>query len=430
LPVDPGPSLKVHSMTHLAHPRRAVLAALVLLSFVTAALSSMTSASNTRGLLGHPEERLVHVGRGLEEVFGPLPIIASTPLLGLSVLIGAALLADQPTVVNLKWPVVRRLRRNALIAETRAYANGWLFGLLVVLALITGLANSGKLEGAIGKLARIIEDVGGGLAYLFVAGRALGFTGGLPESATVASSTPFDSTALVLTVTAAAALSAMIVVRFALDVIIWLNPVPFIDAIFEGCKAIFSLGLLAIYVINPLVAAIIGALLLVPCLLLLPWALRLLGFAHGIVLRPTLARIVPSLRPRLVEAPLARKATGGDVSLACHAHAVRVRGLRKRQSVAILRCGNRIALHSRGWKERERELRAPGEHVLLGRTLVWLELRVVSGDGQVLDRIALPRSMALQFDQLRILLDARDAGDLGTMKILRAAGKWFCPDVG
>jgi hypothetical protein len=210
----------------------------------------------------------------------------------------------------------------------------------------------------------------------------------------------------------------------ALDVLIWLSPIPFIDLIFETCKVVFSLVFLAIYfLLSPLVAAILGILLLVPCFILLPWAIRLLSFAYRIVLCPILAQFSETFAPKLIDPDLANTAGGHEVPLACHAYALKARGFKKREAVALFNANNQRTVRTLRVKRRTRQLGGGNEQVLLGRALAWIELQVVSQDGQLVDQYALPLSMMKDFDQLLLLLDATDAGEFGAMKALRTMVK-------
>jgi hypothetical protein len=373
---------------------------------------------------------VVDINRGVEEVFGPVPAIAATPFLGLAVLTGAALLTDQPAIAGSNSLFVQRLRRNALVLEAKTYASGWLVGALFLLALISGLANSGKLQGALGKFFRSTEDFTSGIAYLVIAISALTSTqvtallAPPPPSMLFASVIPpFELGTLALVVTACVSLAALMLVRFALDLLIWINPVPFIDLVFESGKTVFSLVFLAIYFISPVLAALLGVVILIPALLLLPWALRFMGFVYRIVFCPILSRISPAFAPSLVDPALARACRGHEVALACRATVLKARGLKKRQAVALMYDGSRVMLHPIRRQKRARGLCEPEEEVLLGRALAWIELRVVDGNGQTLDRLALPRSLASEFERLRVLLGARDVGDMGAMKVLNAAGR-------
>jgi hypothetical protein len=219
-----------------------------------------------------------YLNKKLVEVFGPLPAIASTPFLGLAVLTGTALLVDEPVFAKSELRLIQQIRQNSLILQAKQYANWWLFSTFAVLAGLTWLVNSGKIRGAFGKFVRIAEDVAVGLLYLVIGADAL--TPNTPDMASSALQFPvvqaglfsdFESSTAILILAALISLVTMMLTRLALDVHIWLSPVPFIDLIFETCKVIFSLAFLAIYfLLSPLVAAILGILLLVPCFVLLP----------------------------------------------------------------------------------------------------------------------------------------------------------------
>jgi hypothetical protein len=205
-----------------------------------------------------------------------------------------------------------------------------------------------------------------------------------------------------------------------LDVLIWLSPVPFIDLIFETCKVVFSLIFLAIYfLLSPLVAAILGILLLVPCFILLPWAVRLLNFGYRIIVCPVLAQFSDAFVPKLVEPDLAEAARGQEITLACWASVLKARGFKKRQTVELYSSADQRTVRPLRTRRRTRSLCNVNEQVLLGRALAWIELRVVSQEGQLLDQYSLPLSMMKDFDQLLFLLNATDAGEFGAMKILR-----------
>ncbi len=371
------------------------------------------------------------LNKRLIEVFGPLPAIASTPFLGLAVLTGAALLMDEPVFATSNLPLVQQIRQNALILQAKQYATWWWFGTFAVLAGLTWLVNSGKLRGVFGKFVRIAEDVAVGLLYLMVGADALtsnGLSASSPElhpGLALAGVVPaLESSTAILILAALISLATMMLARLALDVLIWLSPVPFIDLIFETCKVIFSLAFLAIYfLLSPLVAAILGLLLLVPCFILLPWAVRLLHFGSHIVLRPILASLSPQFIPQLIEPALVQGTGSQDVTLACRAWVLKARGFTKRETVTLSHASGQRTVRPLRARRRTRNLCEGDEQVLLGRALVWMELRVVSKEGQLLDQFVLPLSMMRDFDRLLVLLGAKDGGEFGAMKAFRTMVK-------
>lgn len=364
-------------------------------------------------------------------MFGPLPAIASTPFLGLAVLTGTALVMEEPVFAKSEWRLVQQIRQNSLILQAKQYANWWVFGAFALLAGLTWLVNSGKIRGAFGKVLRIAEDIAVGLLYLMIGADTL-----MPKDLAASSSAlhpqimhasvfgDFESSTAILILAALISLVTMMLTRLALDVLIWLSPVPFIDLIFETCKVVFSLAFLAIYfLLIPLVAAILGILLLVPCFILLPWAIRLLNFAYRIVACPILAQFSDTFVPKLVEPDLADAAGGSEVTLACRVYVWKARGFKKREAVTLLNASSHRTVRPLRAHRRSRQLCEDHEQVLLGRALAWIELRVVNQDGQLLDQYALPLSSVKDFDTLLVLLGAPDAGEFGAMKALRSMAK-------
>lgn len=82
-------------------------------------------------------QQVDQLNKRLIEVFGPLPAIASTPVLGLAVLTGTALLMDEPLLANSNLGLVRQIRQNSLILQAKQYASWWLFGTFSILAGLT-----------------------------------------------------------------------------------------------------------------------------------------------------------------------------------------------------------------------------------------------------------------------------------------------------
>lgn len=392
--------------------------------------SQSLAASDAVSSLKGQSQSVEYLNKKLIEVFGPLPAIASTPFLGLAVLTGTALVMEEPVFANTNLGLIQQIRQNSMILQAKQYANWWLFGIFSVLAGLTWLVNSGKIRGAFGKFVRIAEDVAVGLIYLMVGANALtpnGSTASLSElHLRIVQASMFsdlEASTAILILAALISLMTMMLTRLALDVFIWLSPVPFIDLIFETCKVIFSLAFLAIYfLLSPLVAAILGLLLLVPCFILLPWAVRLLQFGYRIVVAPILAQFSSTFVPSLIEPDLARTVGGRDVTVACRAFVLKARGFKRREAVTLSHVSGQRTVRPHRAKQRTRNLSEREEQVLLGRALAWIELRVVNRQGQVLDQFALPLTMMKDFDRLLLLLGASDGGDFGAMKVLRTMG--------
>jgi hypothetical protein len=358
------------------------------------------------------------------EVFGPAPAIANTPFLGLAVLTGAALISDSKFVSRANSPLLRRVRDNTMLQEVRTYASWWLFGALCVLALCSFLTNAGKLQGLIGKLVRAGESAGAGVAYLALGWAALesqqtAHVVITPQVMTAGLDASSIGSALALGIGLAIALVAMMIVRSAFDLLIWLNPIPFVDVIFETAKHAFSLGVMLLYFASPIAAATVAIMIVTVSVCLIPWAIRLLEFGYHVLLNPVLARLVPSLKPTLAEASVGKESPFGKTLF--NAATVKARGLRKRQRVTCIQSADGIAIHGRFLFGRAttRRLLMEGEKLRVGRALGWVEIRVVGSDGRAIDRFAVSRALLPQVPTLCALLGAEDVGDIGAMQIVR-----------
>jgi hypothetical protein len=392
--------------------------------------AGLPPADEQNRLLGRHAFAVERLRHSIEAVLGPLPAVAATPFFGLAALTAVAMAADTDLVRQSRHPVVRVFADNDLVREAHRYAS-WpvLLGFLA-LALITYLANSGKVRGIVGKGLRLIEDASVLMLYSALAGGVLaaaapaGSAAPAAHAAAVAAAAHPAVLAMgfaqasweVLTACGLAiGLAAMMISRYALDFLIWLVPVPFIDFCFETLKKLLAIGFILLYVFAPGVAAVLALLLAVGALFASRWALRLLGFAFHIVLRPWIARLDPAFAPRLVEPRLAgsrrpgsrpagsrragsrqaghpageqRLPAEGDSEttaapppqLATWAVALAAPGLSKRQGGTLVRDADGIAFVSRSrfGRRRRRPLSGPGRSRELVRTLLWTELRVTS----------------------------------------------------
>jgi hypothetical protein len=345
-------------------------------------------------------------GHLIQQVFGPMPAVAGTPFLGLSVLSGAALLSETDFVRNSDSAVLRGFRDNALLAEARRYSTLPLFLSLLGLSLLTWLANSGKIRGAFGKLLRVAEDSSVLVTYgLLALVTLLGATRGAaaPRVAVVTEmgvwSVPSD---ILLALGLAMAMAVMMTVRYAFDVLIWLSPFPFVDFGFETLKKVLSLGFMAIYFMSPVAASALGILVLLPALFLYRWALRILSFTFRIVLRPLLEKLFSAPRPEIKD------------EVAIPVSALTLRGVRRRAPGTLLRIAEGVTFAAASPLRRRRIVLA--DRLVLARTLLWLELRAIHPDGRM-ERIALPRTYAQDFERLRVLLGAEDGGAVGLAQV-------------
>lgn len=96
-------------------------------------------------------------------------------------------------------------------------------------------------------------------------------------------------------------------VKFFFEFLVWLTPVPFLDAVFEICNKSLCAALMAIYAFSPTLATIINLCVLLVAAVILRWISRRVRFYRTMVLDPVIARLWTSYgtpqRPELIVFP-------------------------------------------------------------------------------------------------------------------------------
>ncbi len=106
-------------------------------------------------------------------------------------------------------------------------------------------------------------------------------------------------TALLLLVAGISAVTAMLVVRTALDIIIWLSPFPFIDGLFQMAKLSLTIGLVMLAVLFPVAAIVVNLMILAVAVLVAKWAIRTARFGATVGYDLTFGRFkAPTQMPR------------------------------------------------------------------------------------------------------------------------------------
>ena len=91
-------------------------------------------------------------------------------------------------------------------------------------------------------------------------------------------------------------------VKFFFEFLVWLTPIPFLDAIFEVCNKTICACLMAIYAFSPTLATLLNLLVLVAAALVLRWISRHVRFYRTMILDPVIAKLWTSFgRPKAPE---------------------------------------------------------------------------------------------------------------------------------
>ena len=96
-------------------------------------------------------------------------------------------------------------------------------------------------------------------------------------------------------------------VKFFFEFMVWLTPVPLLDAVFEVCNKSLCVALMAVYAFSPTVATIINLSMLLLAAIVLRWISRRVRFYRSMILDPVIARLWSGFgtpkRPELIVFP-------------------------------------------------------------------------------------------------------------------------------
>ncbi len=232
---------------------------------VTGAIATHVAASN--GTVLEP------IGNALLDL-GPLSPLAMSPFFGVTVLSGLAHWEEAAWLGP--W-----LSDQTLVARSPVLKHPATFWIFLGLTCLTSLPRLTKVSKPIAQALDWVESYSVLFItlVLFGVGWAAGDSGTAREAGRhlvtadgVAQAGLFALTwGAVLMV--AAVINYLLVhsVRFLLELLVWLSPIPLVDALFEGLNKTVCLGLLVLYAVSPLLALLMNVAIFAGCLWLYAW---------------------------------------------------------------------------------------------------------------------------------------------------------------
>ncbi|HAC92573.1 MAG TPA: hypothetical protein DCF63_18375 [Planctomycetaceae bacterium] len=226
---------------------------------------------------------------GLSDWLGPLAPIALSPFFGLALLSGIATYGPE-------WIQ----ERSAMFQADGALDSPSLFWTMAALALFTSLPRLTKVSKPLGLAAEKLET--SSAIIILIAVRLLGsqFQADLGTSQIASEqlflSAGFGVVSLNVALSAVAALNVVVInmVKLFCEFLIWLIPVPAIDAMIEAGNKSICAGLMGLYCYSPGLATGLNLLLLLICLLIFGWIYRRLKCYQETIAGPALAWLLPN----------------------------------------------------------------------------------------------------------------------------------------
>ena len=223
---------------------------------------------------------------------GPLAPVALSPFFGLACLSGLSIWGPQ-------W-----MTDNALLVSIGPLKNPWVFAVFALLTVVTSVPRLSKVSKPFAQAMDQLESYS--VIVILVLIKVIGSFGGGADSletgppvAIVQMGVLSFSADALLTVAMVINLFVINSVKFFFEVLIWLTPIPAVDAMFELANKTVCAALMALYAFSPTLALAINLGLLVAALFVFRWVHRRLTFYRSIFTDLILSRIWPAYgRPK------------------------------------------------------------------------------------------------------------------------------------
>ena len=218
------------------------------------------------------------------EWLGPLAPIAISPFFGITCLAGLSQFGGD------------YLPLNSFISNNAVLQNPYVLWLFAGLTILTSLPRLTKVSKPFAQAMDMLETYGAIITIII-----LRFASSIPaepdqiQTAMVVQmgwmSFPVD-----VLFSLAAIINIVVInsVKFFFEVMVWLVPFPFVDALLEVANKGICVGLMAVYAYSPLVATVLNLILFAVCLYVFSWTKRRVTYWRTMLIDPMLALVWPS----------------------------------------------------------------------------------------------------------------------------------------
>ncbi len=216
------------------------------------------------------------------EWLGPMAPIALSPFFGLACLSGIATYGPE-------W----LQQRSAIFGDSSPLNNAAIFWSMVVLTLVTSLPRLSKVSKPLALAAEKLEAYS--VIIIVIAMRMFGSSDEGTSEAVSASAPIYLSAGITtlpmdIAVALASAVNILVIngVKLFCELVIWLTPIPFVDAMAEATNKVLCVGLMSLYCWSPIVATALNITLLAICACIYWWTQRRIVYYLDLLTGPIL----------------------------------------------------------------------------------------------------------------------------------------------
>jgi hypothetical protein len=238
------------------------------------------------------------------EVLAPLAPVALSPFFGITCLSGTSILANKGV-----------LPKNDFLTGNKALNNGLVFVVFLALSIVTSLPKLTAVSKGFAEAADRLETYAGIISYLVIF--YLGSSVQQPpeqQAAYIAGVFTFTRDTILM-IAAAVNIFVINTVKYFFELLIWISPIPALDAVFETANKVIATALAAVYAFNPYLALVLNLILFLICLAIFNWTRRRVKFFKVIYLGPIIAKLfgrTTSLPPAHIKARISAVVEQGE----------------------------------------------------------------------------------------------------------------------
>lgn len=226
---------------------------------------------------------------GASEWLGPMAPIALSPFFGIALLSGVATYGPKSLT-----------QHNGLIHDNSPLNSPLLFWVMVALAVITSLPRFSKVSKPVALAAEKVEAYSAVIILFIVKLLGSQMTGSDFGHQTLAGegvvTAGFMTLSIELLMSVAAALNVIVInaVKLFFEFLVWLIPIPLVDAALETGQKTLCLAMMSLYCYSPVLATILNLMLLAACGIVFSWVYRKTKYYRHMIAGPVLAWIAPT----------------------------------------------------------------------------------------------------------------------------------------
>ncbi|MEM9587954.1 MAG: hypothetical protein AAGA03_11800, partial [Planctomycetota bacterium] len=216
---------------------------------------------------------------GIADWLGPLAPVALSPLLGVNIRSGHSRWGPE-------W-----VTDNAMLGSSGPLKSPVLFSIFLALTVATSIPRFTKVSKPFAQAVDRVEAYAVVIILLIIkliAGADVGEAESLAPAVVQLGVFSFTANTLLAV---AMVINVLVInsVKFFFEFLVWVTPIPAVDAVFEVCNKSLCAGLMMIYAISPLAATCVNLVLFVIALILFRWISRRVRFYRTISLDPILS---------------------------------------------------------------------------------------------------------------------------------------------